>query len=610
MKRSKGFSLAEMMAVIAVLGILAVLLLPNVLNAYKDAKKGVLLDEAKAVYAEARNKYATMKASGKVVGVLTDAESDDDKTYSLELSNDKVEYFVRLDANGEVLSLVVIDGDYCIFGTGDFLDTATKDQVQSLYDENGNIRKECAKSNNEGLYAKVILYEGEEPNARPLPEGLVPSYSSEANENPEYSELYYYYGQGWYYAVKNAVDGTSEKLTLTKLSKAPGGDKEVFLGFNDKNGKEVIDKGGVLSVSQDVLGRFKSNDYCKTGSWENNDCVIALYAKYRDIEGELVYAPCQGTGTMESDSITSDVNTTVKDATYTSKGYGFAGWSLDGCDATTKIDQEHFSVSLNKNEDGKSITLYALWNPEIIDASDYLCEPDSDNYCKKPVYYDYEGKLFVLYRITNEGYKAITYGVEGPKSYLQTDCCNHGNCYYTSVNYTRGALAKHLNSTWLTSLDKNNYSRRIVNSSWYSGYKNHELLNIETARVGVLNYAEYLHTNGKGYMYVYEGATLTDAQKRANNTSDNKAWWWTMTPTTNQPYYYDGQYYLANVILRYDPSRGIVDYDEMTVNGTVVGSNHIYGTDNKVFYRPVVVFKPGLPVKGKGTKTDPFKIDR
>ena len=102
MKRSKGFSLAEMMAVIAVLGILAVLLLPNVLNAYRDAKKGVLLDEAKSVYAEARNKYATEKASGKVVSVLTDAESTDENTYELDLSNNNIEYFVRLDAHGEV----------------------------------------------------------------------------------------------------------------------------------------------------------------------------------------------------------------------------------------------------------------------------------------------------------------------------------------------------------------------------------------------------------------------------------------------------------------------------------------------------------------------------
>ena len=91
-----------------------------------------------------------------------------------------------------------------------------------------------------------------------------------------------------------------------------------------------------------------------------------------------------------------------------------------------------------------------------------------------------------------------------------------------------------------------------------------------------------------------------------------------MTPTTNQPYYYDGQYYLANVILRYDPARKVVDYDEMTVNGTTVGTNHIYGSDTKldVHYRPVVVFKPRTPIKlgegatGKwGSKTNPFIIE-
>ena len=77
-----------------------------------------------------------------------------------------------------------------------------------------------------------------------------------------------------------------------------------------------------------------------------------------------------------------------------------------------------------------------------------------------------------------------------------------------------------------------------------------------------------------------------------------------MTPTTNQPYYYDGQYYLANVILRYNASTKVVDYDEMTVNGTVVGTNHIYGANDRAYYRPVVVFKPKTPVKPKQSTSD------
>lgn len=612
MKRSKGFSLAEMMAVIAVLGILAVLLLPNVLNAYRDAKKGVLLDEAKSVYAEARNKYATEKASGKVVSVLTDAESTDENTYELDLSNNNIEYFVRLDAHGEVISLVVIDGDYCVAGTGDFLDTATKDQVVSLYDEEGNIRGECTKNNATGLYATVILdTEGGSTN-------LINNVSSSFNElapGINHSQIiYYYFGQGWY--KKNA---NNEMEPIANLNNLPTKNEKVYESFVDSHGNEVINSAGNLSNSQETIARYKvtsdpKNTYCADQEASKKDyskCVITLTAKYRDPGASLVFQPCGEavTGNQGSLPIYNDVEVdlpTGENVTFVNKGHQFVGWTEGSCENTTLIpDNKYKRTILNANNtenpedttpyDGVPIHLYAEWFPNTIEASDVICKPDADNYCTQPVYYNYYGLRFVLYRITSEGYKAILDGVQGPYSYLQTDCCNHGNCYYTSVNYTRSQLAKLLNGSWLSGKNAN----VLVNSSWYSGYKNNELLNIETARVGIMNYAEYLHTNGKNYMFVFNGAP-------------NK-WWWTMTPTTNQPYYYDGQYYLANVILRYNG--GVVEYDEMTVNGTIVGTNHIYGNNNDVYYRPVVVFKPGTTIELDpnntgtwGSKTNSFII--
>ena len=299
---------------------------------------------------------------------------------------------------------------------------------------------------------------------------------------------------------------------------------------------------------------------------------------------------------------------TAEPVEFTYRGYRFGGWAEGSKDGELVPNATEYSQKIYKTgadrptsepeapTDNSDINLFAKWIPDTIEASDVICVPDSDNYCSKPVYYKFGGKMFVLYRITNEGYKAILDGVEGPYSYLQTDCCNHGNCYYTSVNYTRSQLAQRLNGTWLTGMNKD----RLVNASWYSGYKNNELLNIETARVGILNYAEYLHTNGRSYSFVYEHALV----------NGSSVWWWTMTPTTNQPYYYDGQYYLANVILRYNASTKVVDYDEMTVNGTVVGTNHIYGANDKAYYRPVVVFKPKTPIKsGWGTYNNPFVIE-
>ncbi len=581
MKRSKGFSLAEMMAVIAVLGILAVLLLPNVLNAYKDAKKGVLLDEAKSVYAQAKNKYATEKASGKVVGVLTDAESTDENTYNLELTNDGVEYFVRLDAQGEVISLVVIDGDYCVYGTGDFLDTATKDVVEPIIDpKTGEANPNCLKNNRQGLYAKFILDTDFGVN------NLVSGDDEDA--------IYYYYGQGWY----SHNDETGEYEPISQLNSTPKKNGAVFSHFEDKDGNQVIDKVGNISNSQETIARYKDTKSCDNpAAAEENygNCVVTLTAKYRPPQANLVFDSCESTtGAEPNKELVSKVAIDLPNASnvgFKYNGHVFVGWVEGSCENARKADARVINGTYSREvfvdevedhpeypTDGQDINLYAKWAPNTIEASDVICKPDEDNYCTQPVYYKFGNKRFVLYRITSEGYKAILDGYEGPYSYLQTDCCNHGNCYYTSVNYTRSQLAKKLNGDWLKGMK----TERLVNSSWYSGYKNNELLNIETARVGILNYAEYLHTNGKGYNFVFTGGP--------------NVWWWTMTPTTNQPYYYDGQYYLANVILRYNSSTKVVDYDEMTVNGTVVGTNHIYGANDKAYYRPVVVFKPKTPV--------------
>ena len=62
--KHKGFTLVEMMAVIAILGLLVVLVLPNVLKSYRDAKKISFINEAKTVYKASTDKYVSEKTKG------------------------------------------------------------------------------------------------------------------------------------------------------------------------------------------------------------------------------------------------------------------------------------------------------------------------------------------------------------------------------------------------------------------------------------------------------------------------------------------------------------------------------------------------------------------
>ena len=52
MKKKKGFTLVELLAVIAILAILVIIALPNVIKMYNNAKRSSFLTEAKEVFGE------------------------------------------------------------------------------------------------------------------------------------------------------------------------------------------------------------------------------------------------------------------------------------------------------------------------------------------------------------------------------------------------------------------------------------------------------------------------------------------------------------------------------------------------------------------------------
>ena len=140
MKR-KGFTLVEMLAVIAILGILVLLVLPNVLKNYRDAKKIAFIDEAKAVYTQATDKYVTEKTKGNKIGLIE--KDGTNETHPLALANaEDLSYTIRLDNNGQVTAFKLTNGELCIVGVGDFLGSYAKEDVLDLSDEEA--KEKCA----------------------------------------------------------------------------------------------------------------------------------------------------------------------------------------------------------------------------------------------------------------------------------------------------------------------------------------------------------------------------------------------------------------------------------------------------------------------------------
>lgn len=119
----KGFTLVELLAVIAILSILVIIVLPNVLEMFNRAKKELFLTEAKTVYKEVAKKYITENMKGNKI----DKVSNNKNKLSIE-SND-LKYDIKLDAKGNVKNFVVSNNNYCISGKFADLNELTIDKV-------------------------------------------------------------------------------------------------------------------------------------------------------------------------------------------------------------------------------------------------------------------------------------------------------------------------------------------------------------------------------------------------------------------------------------------------------------------------------------------------
>ena len=101
MKKKKGFTLVELLAVIVILAIILVIAVPRIMSVIKDAKLGSIESTAKLIASTAESSYESKKALGLEVGDLkcTDVAS---------LSNDYGTCKITFDDNG--VATVVING--------------------------------------------------------------------------------------------------------------------------------------------------------------------------------------------------------------------------------------------------------------------------------------------------------------------------------------------------------------------------------------------------------------------------------------------------------------------------------------------------------------------
>ena len=112
--RNKGFTLVELLAVIAILAILVIVAMPNVLGMFNEAKVNVFVTDVQKIIDAATTSFTkdALSNAGKTV-YYSSVDNATLKTKKLNMSGSEKEYFIEIDRNGNFKRIVVYDDNYC-----------------------------------------------------------------------------------------------------------------------------------------------------------------------------------------------------------------------------------------------------------------------------------------------------------------------------------------------------------------------------------------------------------------------------------------------------------------------------------------------------------------
>lgn len=113
MKNKNGFTLVELLAVIALLGVILMLVVPNVLSLFNNARKNLFQDEVLNVYNTSYTTYVYRSSQGDYTKRF--CVGKDSATNKIELEEKEGLYYdVTVNSLGEIISLKVSDGTFGI----------------------------------------------------------------------------------------------------------------------------------------------------------------------------------------------------------------------------------------------------------------------------------------------------------------------------------------------------------------------------------------------------------------------------------------------------------------------------------------------------------------
>jgi type IV pilus assembly protein PilA len=111
----KGFTLVELLAVIAILAILVIIALPNVMSLFNEAKKNSFSNEVKEIYKTAQQEWMndSMHTTQEITYGRGVTGNNDCVTDELSLSGrTELNYAITINKAGKVTRYIATDGTY------------------------------------------------------------------------------------------------------------------------------------------------------------------------------------------------------------------------------------------------------------------------------------------------------------------------------------------------------------------------------------------------------------------------------------------------------------------------------------------------------------------
>ena len=113
MEKKNGFTLVELIAVIAILGVILLLIVPNVITTFGNGRKDTFIRQVQSIWKEADKEFEIDYAKYRNSYLYCDKNQSSEDCTTLSLNKTGVSYVVKFTEDGEVMYIAVGDKDFC-----------------------------------------------------------------------------------------------------------------------------------------------------------------------------------------------------------------------------------------------------------------------------------------------------------------------------------------------------------------------------------------------------------------------------------------------------------------------------------------------------------------